>query len=93
MKGVRKRWATVSKEVIAAFLREMREQHRGEIEAIELPEGTADYLLERAGAGDVEMLTFMLKLSYLMGLQTGYAAGAAEEDESFSSVPRGPLQA
>ena len=84
----------MSKDVVAAFLREMREQHRSEIEAIELPEGTGEYLLERAGEGDVDMLTFMLKLSYLMGLQTGYAAGSAEgEDEGPFSAPRGPLQA
>ncbi len=84
----------MSKDVVAAFLKEMREQHRNEIEAIELPEGTGEYLLERAHAGDVDMLTFMLKLSYLMGLQTGYAAGSAEgEDEGPFSAPRGPLQA
>jgi hypothetical protein len=81
----------MDKEVIEAFLQEMRQRHGREIEAIALPEGTADYLLERAQADDVETLTFMLKLSYLMGLQTGYAVQAAEETPT--APPKGPLQA
>lgn len=81
----------MNRDVIEAFLREMRENHQEEINAIELPEGTREYLLERIRAEDTDTLTFMLKLSYLMGLQTGFAAQMAEDDAP--PTPRGPLQA
>lgn len=79
----------MSIEAIEAFLAGMRERHAGEIEAIELPEGTEDYLRERIGAGDAETLSFMLKLSYLMGLHTGFAA---QQEGTATRVP-GPLEA
>ena len=80
----------ISKEVIEAFLEQMRSRHEGEIRAVELPEGTEAYIAERAAAGDSETLTFMLKLAYLMGLHTGFAAQVGETPPS---TPRGPLQA
>lgn len=83
----------MSKELIAKFLQEMQERHQSEIDAIYLPEGTVEYLRERVQESDIETLTFMLKLSYLMGLQTGYAVYEAEENGSPPSTPRGPLQA
>jgi hypothetical protein len=83
----------VSKETIRAFLEQMKARHGEQIDAIELPEGTRAYLAERAAEEDVETLTFMLKLGYLMGLQTGYAAGAAGEGAPDASGPIGPLQA
>jgi hypothetical protein len=83
----------MSKELIARFLQEMRERHQEEIDAIYLPEGTVEYLRERVQEGDIETLTFMLKLSYLMGLQTGYAVHESEDAGSAPTTPRGPLQA
>lgn len=65
----------MSKRMIEAFLTRMRERHRDEIEALVLPDGTLEVLAERAAAGDVDTLQFLLKLAYLMGLQTGFAAG------------------
>lgn len=79
----------MGKEAIEAFLASMRERHAGEIEAIELPEGTEDYLKECIGAGDEETLSFMLKLSYLMGLHAGFAA----QDITRPRTPSGPLEA
>lgn len=83
----------MSKDAIAAFLREMRARHADQIEAIDLPEGTFEYVEERIAEGDAETLTFMLKLGYLMGLQTGYAAGLAGEGRPDGSGGSGPLQA
>ena len=80
------------KEMIAAFIKQMREQHEAEINGINLPEGTLEYLEERIAAGDTETLLFMLKLGYLMGLQTGFAASQAGEMPP-SNSPIGPLQA
>lgn len=74
----------MSKDLIAAFISQMRARHGAEIDAITLPEGTEAYLRERLEAGDLATLVFMLKLSYMMGLQTGYAARQAEE-----SLPKG----
>lgn len=80
------------RDMIAAFIKQMREQHSREMEGIVLPEGTLDYVRECVAEGDTETLLFMLKLGYLMGLQTGVAAGESGEVEPAGS-PVGPLQA
>lgn len=81
-----------SKELTEAFLAQMRERHAHEIEAIELPDGTDDYLRERMAAGDEETLRFMLKLSYLMRLHTGFAAQQGGGPPR-PGTPPGPLEA
>ena len=80
------------RDMIAKFIEGMREQHSSEMEGIVLPEGTLEYVRERVAAGDTETLLFMLKLGYLMGLQTGVAAGESG-DVAPSGSPIGPLQA
>ena len=80
-------------EIIETFLAQMREQHADEIGAVELPEGTEAYIAARTAAGDSETLTFMLKLAYLMGLNTGYAAHEAAQGEEPPRKSSGPLQA
>lgn len=82
----------MSKDAIEAFLRQMRAQHADRIDEVELPEGTREYVEERVAAGDVGTLLFMLRLGYLMGLQSGFAAGAAGEQEP-DEGGSGPLQA
>ena len=84
----------MSRDMIAAFLAEMRSRYSDEIESVNLPDGTREYLAERVENGEIEMLEFMLKLGYLMGLQTGFAAAqaGASEPPSTSSTP-GPIQA
>ena len=84
----------MSRDMIAEFLTEMRSRYSDEIESVNLPEGTREYLAERVENGEVEALEFMLKLGYLMGLQTGFAAaqGGASEPPSTSNTP-GPIQA
>lgn len=83
----------MSKAVIEAFLAQMKEQHRDEIDAVALPEGTRDYIEERVDQRDTETLLFMLRLGYLMGLQTGFAAAQAGQDEPSPSETPGPIQA
>tara|TARA_Y100001960_G_C14584757_1_gene782581 strand:- start:383 stop:637 length:255 start_codon:yes stop_codon:yes gene_type:complete len=84
----------VSKNVIEAFLNEMRNRHKGDIEAVNLPDGTREYVEECIGEADVDTIIFMLKLGYLMGLQTGFAAAQAGETEvPPASSSRGPIQA
>jgi len=83
----------MSKEMIQAFMREMRERHQDEINSVALPEGTEEYVLERIRAGDYDTLLFMLKLGYLMGLQTGFTAGQEGEEQSTVELVPGPLQA
>ena len=80
-------------KMIETFLAQMREQHGDEIAAVELPEGTEAYIAARIAAGDSETLTFMLKLAYLMGLNTGYAAHEAAQQEEPTRKASGPLQA
>jgi hypothetical protein len=79
--------------MIEAFLNEMRKRYQDEIDAVALPDGTLEYIMERVSERDAETLQFMLKLGYLMGLQTGYAAGKAGDDQPDGSVAQGPLQA
>ena len=77
--------------LIQAFLDEMRRRYADEVDAVGLPDGTLDYVRSRVAAGDAETLLFMLKLGWLMGLQTGFAAGR-NGDEMPPSGP-GPIQA
>lgn len=81
------------KDVIAAFIEEMKTRHSQEIESVALPEGTQEYVAECMAAGDTETLLFMLKLGYVMGLQTGFAAGEAGQQAPSSNDPWGPLKA
>lgn len=82
----------MSKDQIEAFLTQMRERHADEIEGIALPEGSEAYIAERIAEGDEQTLTFMLKLSYLMGLHTGFAAQQAADETETKPVP-GALKA
>ena len=84
----------MNEEMIEAFLREMRENHGEEIESVDLPEGTEEYVRGRVEAGDIETLLFMLRLGYLMGLQSGFAAGQAGEEFGTTTITvPGPLEA
>ena len=83
----------MSKETIRAFLEQMRESYQEEIDAVALPEGTDAYVEERVAADDRDTLLFMLKLGYLMGLQTGFAAGRNGDDQPSGPDLQGPLQA
>jgi hypothetical protein len=79
-------------KLIDTFLAEMRRRYHDEIDAVTLPEGTVDYVRGLVEAADVDTLVFMLKLGYLMGLQTGFAAGQAGDAEPPRDSP-GPIQA
>jgi hypothetical protein len=83
----------MSKEVIADFLGQMRERYQDEIDTVNLPEGTLEYVEEQIQQGNAETLMFMLKLGYLLGLQTGYAASQAGQDRPPPTATPGPLQA
>lgn len=75
---------------IRKFLETMRERHQEQIDNVELPEGTREYLQSLVDAGDTEKLMFVLKLSYLMGLQTGFAISQQLDDEEGPDLGRGP---
>ena len=83
----------MSKDAIARFLESMRAEHAEQIDAIDLPDGTRACVDERIAEGDGDTLTFMLKLGYLMGLQTGFAAGRAGEGMPDVSTRDGPIKA
>ncbi|MEJ2668443.1 MAG: hypothetical protein P8Z81_15335 [Deinococcales bacterium] len=83
----------MSKETIRAFLEEMRKRYQKEIDAVSLPDGTDEYVADRVAQDDRDTLMFMLKLGYLMGLQTGFAAGRGGEDAPSGPDLPGPLQA
>lgn len=81
------------KEQLADFIRQMREQNGDEINKLELPLGAYEYVLELIEKGDAETLMFMLKLGYVMGLQTGFAAAQAGQQSPTNGSPFGPIQA
>ncbi|HLV10808.1 MAG TPA: hypothetical protein VKY42_00025 [Trueperaceae bacterium] len=83
----------MSKQMIEAFLKEMKGRYQEHIDAVALPEGTYEYVDELAQARDTETLLFMLKLGYLMGLQTGFAAAQSGAEGPNPSGAPGPLQA
>jgi len=80
---------------IRAFLEAMRRRHSAQVDNVELPEGTSEYIESLMDSGDTETLLFVLKLSYLMGLQTGFAISNEFDDEGPDDVPGppGPLEA
>lgn len=79
--------------MIERFLKEMRERHAAQIDAVALPDGTAEFISDLVAANDAETLVFMIKLSYLMGLQTGFSAALAGATAPEPEPGRGPLQA
>lgn len=83
----------MNKELIARFLQDMRERHAAQIDAVELPEGTREYLEDLVARSDTATLEFIVKLSYLMGLQTGFSAALAGASGPEPEPGRGPLQA
>jgi len=83
----------MSKETIRAFLDQMQQSYQDEIDAVALPDGTDDFVEERIAEDDRDTLLFMLKLGYLMGLQTGFAAGRGGDEAPEGSDSPGPLRA
>lgn len=83
----------MNKDLIARFLADMREKHAAQIDAVALPDGTAEFMADLVAAHDTNTLVFMLKLSYLMGLQTGFAAALSGASQPGPEPGRGPLQA
>lgn len=83
----------MNRDLIERFINEMRQRHAEQIAAVSLPEGTAEYLQLLMERGDAEALEFIIKLSYLMGLQTGFASAHAGANSPTPEPGRGPLQA
>ncbi|HRN18509.1 MAG TPA: hypothetical protein PLU66_05425 [Trueperaceae bacterium] len=83
----------MNKELIARFLRDMREKHSAQIDAVALPEGTREFIDDLVNAHDSETIAFMVELSYLMGLQTGFSAALSGASAPEPEPGRGPLQA
>ncbi len=83
----------MNKELIERFLKEMREKHSEQIDAVALPDGTAEFIAEVVASHDNDTVEFMVKLSYLMGLQTGFAAAVSGASGPGPEPGRGPLQA
>ena len=82
------------KEQIATFIKQMKEQNGSEVNKLELPAGTVEYLQELMQTGDTETIMFMLKLGWIMGLQTGFAAAqSGAQTPPSSGSPFGPIQA
>lgn len=77
---------------IREFLEAMRERHSEQIDNVELPNGTFEYLQSLVDAGDTETLMFVIKLSYLMGVQTGFAVSQSDELPDLPDT-NGPLKA
>jgi hypothetical protein len=82
-----------AKEAIAVFIRQMKENHAADVAGIDLPPGMNDYVEERIREGDVETILFMMKLGYIMGLQTGVAVGQEEQPSKPTRRTFGPMQA
>ncbi len=80
---------------IRAFLEQMKDAHKDQVEGVQLPDGTVDHVKALMREGDVDTIVFMLKLGYLMGLQAGFAIvhGADDDDEDSGRDPSGPLEA
>jgi hypothetical protein len=82
-----------AKEAVAIFIRQMKENHANEVAGIDLPPGMNEYVEERIREGDLETILFMMKLGYIMGLQTGVAVGQEGEPQKPTRRTFGPMQA
>lgn len=83
----------MNRDLIEQFVTDMRSKYAEQIAAVSLPEGTTQYLEELMGADDHDTIEFLLKLSYLMGLQTGFAAASSGARTPEPEPGQGPLQA
>ncbi len=83
----------MDRDLIERFINEMRERYSEQIAAVSLPEGSNEYIAHLIELGDPEAVEFLLKLSYLMGLQTGFAAAHAGALGPHPEPGHGPLQA
>jgi hypothetical protein len=82
------------KETIAMFIRQMKENHAKDVAGIDLPPGMNEYVEERIREGDLETIVFMMKLGYIMGLQTGVAVEREGQDaDKPTRRTFGPMQA
>lgn len=83
------------KDRIALFVAQLRERHSDDVESIDLPEGTLEYVQDCLEQGDIDTIMFMLKLGYVMGLQTGFAASQAGQQTPSpqGGSPWGPIEA
>jgi len=80
-------------EIIEQFVNEMRRRYADEVAQVSMPAGGREYLESLIEAGDPEAVEFLLKLSYLMGLQTGFAAAQSGATAPDPTAGKGPLQA
>lgn len=83
----------MSRDAIHEFLQRMRAEHGDRIDAVELPEGAEAYVEECIRAGDRETLLFMMKLGYLLGVQTGFAAGRSGDASPEGGGPMSSMEA
>lgn len=80
-------------DIIEQFINEMRERYAEQIAAVSLPDGTTEYLAKLLAEHDLSTLEFVIKLSYLMGLRTGFSAAHAGARAPDPEPGQGPLQA
>ncbi len=78
---------------IRAFLEQMKDAHKDQVEGVQLPDGTVEHVEALIRDGDADTIVFMLKLGYLMGLQAGFAIAQGEDDGDAGPDPSGPLEA
>ena len=55
-------------------IEQMKTQHAQNLKGMPLPPGAEEYLRSRIALGDVETVTFMVKLAWVFGAQAGQAA-------------------
>lgn len=83
----------MNSDLIAQFVNEMKERYSEQIAAVSLPDGSEEYIARLISQGAVADVEFLLKLSYLMGMQTGFAAAHAGAQRPEPEPGNGPLQA
>lgn len=83
----------MNRDLIAQFVNEMKGRYSEQIAAVSLPDGSYEYIAQLISEGDVSAVEFLLKLSYLMGMQTGFAAAHAGASGPDPEPGHGPLQA
>lgn len=67
-------------EEVKAFIDRLRETNGMEISGVVFPPGVDEYMKDRVLAGDFETVSFMHRLAWIFGMQTGQAAAEAQRE-------------
>jgi hypothetical protein len=78
---------------VKAFIERMKQLHGDEVRGVQFPEGVDEYMRDRVLAGDLETVSFMHRLAWIFGMQTGQAALLAQQEREAEAPVKKRIEA